>query len=395
MGAARAASRALAYFRIAIIARILAPAQFGVFGIASIVLAFIEILTETGVNVFLIQQKEDFEKYINTAWVISILRGIIVALVILASAPLIALFYNSQESLSLVMLISIVPFIRGFINPAEVKFQKQLAFHKEFYFRTAIMVVEIVISIILVVHTKSPVGLVWGLAGAALFEVLFSLLFIKPAPKIEIRLDFIKKIFHSGKWVTAYSVFDFLFYNGDTVIVGKILGLGALGIYDMAYTIAITPITEITDVVGRVTFPVFAKISGEKDRLKRAFLKTLLFVLLPGIPATLIFILFPRELIMIVLGPKWLPAVPVLQVLGIFGVIKSISSATAPLFLSLHKQNYIAIISLAGFVILFITIVPFINMFGITGAGIAAILSSILVLPLTFYLLHKALLQRP
>src|SRR3990167_805663 len=116
--ALRGLSRLLTYVRIAILARILTPAQFGIFGIATLVLTFLEIMTETWINVFLVQQSEDVDSYVSTAWVISIVRGLLITISIVVSSRLISEFFHSPDSLPVLLLISIVPFIRGFINPS-------------------------------------------------------------------------------------------------------------------------------------------------------------------------------------------------------------------------------------------------------------------------------------
>ena len=82
-GILRASTRIITFIRIIVLARILTPSQFGVFGIASLVLSFLEILTETGINVFLIQEKKAIKYYINDAWLVSILRGILISVFII------------------------------------------------------------------------------------------------------------------------------------------------------------------------------------------------------------------------------------------------------------------------------------------------------------------------
>jgi len=86
MTAFRVLYRIIGIIRIAIIAHLLSPYGIGVFGVVTIVLAFLEILTETGINVFLIQQKEDLDGYFDTAWVVSIIRGILIAILIFVTA---------------------------------------------------------------------------------------------------------------------------------------------------------------------------------------------------------------------------------------------------------------------------------------------------------------------
>ncbi len=78
MGLLRIFTRSLALIKIAVLARILLPAQFGIYGIATLVLGLLEMLTETGINIFLIQQKEKVDEYVDSAWVVSIIRGFII-----------------------------------------------------------------------------------------------------------------------------------------------------------------------------------------------------------------------------------------------------------------------------------------------------------------------------
>ena len=133
IGSFRISSRMISFLRTILIARILSPAQFGVFGITAFVLSFAEIITETGINILLIQEKGNVKSYFNTAFVISVIRGFIISVLILISAPFIANFFNNEDLIPLLQLVSFVPFIRGFINPAVILFLKNLDYKREFY----------------------------------------------------------------------------------------------------------------------------------------------------------------------------------------------------------------------------------------------------------------------
>ena len=100
MGALRGLTRSLVYIKIAILARILSPNEFGIFGIASLALAFLEVFTETGINVFIIQGEGKLKDYINTAWIVSIARGFLLSVVLLLISNPISTFFASPESKS-------------------------------------------------------------------------------------------------------------------------------------------------------------------------------------------------------------------------------------------------------------------------------------------------------
>ncbi|MCL4418171.1 MAG: lipopolysaccharide biosynthesis protein [Patescibacteria group bacterium] len=389
LGAFRLFTRVLSFLRTIIVARILSPTQFGVYGIAALVLSLVEILTETGINVFLVQNKDNVDKYINTAWIVSILRGVLISLVIFLSSFFVSAFFRTPDALPLLMLVAVVPLIRGFINPSVARFQKDLQFHKEFYYRSGIFLVETIVSIVLVIIMKNPIALIYSLIAGAIFEVIISFWFVKPVPIIEFNKKIFKEIVSHCKWITGTGIFGYLFQNGDNVVVGRVLGTSSLGIYDMAYSISTLPLNEISDIVARVTFPVYVKISDDKKRLRRAYIKTILLTALFTLPILLLFLLFPEQLILIFLGANWIQATGILRVLAVFAMISILGSPSGAVFYSVKKQKYLTVISAISFVVMITSIFPLINRFGLIGAGIAATLGSLATLPFMIYYLIK------
>ncbi|MCL4385389.1 MAG: lipopolysaccharide biosynthesis protein [Cyanobacteria bacterium] len=381
--------RVISFLRIAILARLLSPSQFGLFGIATLVLSFLEILTETGVNIVLVQVKEKVEDFIDSAWVVSIFRGILLFLIVLLSAPFVADFFNTPKALEIIMLISLVPLIRGFINPSEVKLQKELKFKYEFVFRSSIFLVDSLVAIFFIIFTHSVYGLVLGLLAGAMFELIVSFVFIKPTPKFKFKKHYISDILQRGKWVTSYGVLGYFADQGDNIAVGKLLGASSLGIYQMIYKISILPLSEIADGVNKVVFPIYVKIADDKERLKKAFLKTTIIVSALAASLGTIIFLFPKEIILIVLGDKWLLGAETLRVLSLYGILHAIGGSISSLFLALKKQKYVTIMSFFRFTILAITIVPLVIKFGIIGAGYAVLLSVFGEIPVVVYLTYK------
>lgn len=385
----RGVSRGIAFTRTIILARLLTPSQFGLVGIATIILGLVEMLTETGINIFLVQEKK-IDKFLDTAWIISIIRGFIIAILIAATAPLVAKFFKSTESYQLLLLISLVPIIRGFINPAIVSFQKELAFDREFRFRLSIFLVDSLTAIILTFITRSATSLIFGFIIGALVEVALSFIVVLPKPVFRFNLSHAGEIFHKGKWVTAFSLTNYAFQNGDSAVIGRLLGSFSLGLYQVGYKLANIP-TEVVDSISRVTFPVYTKIAGDKTRLKRAFFRTIAGVAILTIPFGIILLLFTRELVLLSLGEKWLEVVPTLKILAIFGVVRAIYACASPLFLSVKKQKYVTAVTLVSFGGLIISIIPLISRFGITGGALSALTGVTLALPLTIYFCWRIL----
>lgn len=371
--------RGFTVIRTVILARILLPAQFGAYGVATITLAILEVLTETGINVFLIQENK-LESYLNTAWVVSVLRGLVIGILIFLFSPFISNFFHSPDSQILLWLISLVAVIRGFINPSIVKFQKDLRFNREFAFRGSLLTIEAVVAITLAIVLKSSVSLAISLLVSALFEVFVSLFLIKPRPKFIFHQPEFKLVLNRGKWLTAAGIFNYLYHHADNIVVGRMLGVTSLGLYDTAYKISSLPITELSDVFARVTFPVFARIKEDRPRLLQAFTKSTLALSALVIPFGLFLFFFPK-IIILLLGPNWASAVPALRLLAVYGAIRSISGFSSTVFLAVNKANFVTYATLASVLGLLISIFPLVSRFGLPGAASSAIIGSLAALP--------------
>jgi O-antigen/teichoic acid export membrane protein len=212
---------------------------------------------------------------------------------------------------------------------------------------------------------------------------------IKPLPKLNIRKDYFNEIFHKGKWITAYGVFSYIAENGDNFTVGKVMSASALGIYEMAYNISTLPISEISDVVSKVVFPVYTKMAEDKQRLKSAFAKSTLVISILTLSMGLVLFMFPGQLIGFVLGNKWLSGVPVLRILAIYGVLRAISGPASALFLAVEKQKYVTNMTFTRFAGLAITIYPLVKTFGLIGAGYSALISVIVEIPVIVFYVWK------
>lgn len=381
LGASKAVIRLLAFVKTIILARILTPAAFGVFGIASIVLEFLEVITETGINVFLVQEKEDIDGYIDTSFIVSIIRGILISVFIVITSGFISGFFNSPEAQGLILLIAVVPFVRGFINPSVVKFQKELAFNKEFWFRSGLFFIDTIVAVTLSIITRSPYALVVGMIVNAVFEVIFSFIIVKPTPKFKVNIEYAKEVVNRGKWVTLAGLFNYLFLHGDDIVVGKVLGQSSLGLYQVGYRISILPITEVAEVFGKVAFPHYVKIISDVERFKKVFFKMVGGISLLVVPFGLLLFFFTEPIVRIGLGSAWIGVVPALKVLAVYGCLKAILFPCYAVFFAAKKQSYVTLVTFVGIIGLFGSIFPLVNMLGIVGAAYAALVGTILTIP--------------
>jgi O-antigen/teichoic acid export membrane protein len=374
----RTLNRTLGLIRTLILARLLAPEDFGLLGIALLSIATLETFSQAGFQTALIQKKENVEAYLDTAWTFSALRGIILFLVLFSSAPLIGKFFDSSEAVWVIRVLALSFLLSGFKNIGIVFFQKELEFGKSFFYELSSTVVNLTFSVTLAFILKSVWALVWGSLAGSFATLIMSYALHPYRARIHFQKDKFADLFGFGRWVLGSSILVFLNSQGDDIFVGKVLGVAALGFYQMAYLLSNLPATEITHIISRVTFPAYSKLQDDLAKLGRAYLRVLKLTSFISIPLGGAIFIFAPEFTSIFLGEKWMPMVPAIQVLVFWGVLRSLGATTGPALYSFGKPDLATKLQFIQFILLIILIYPLSRQMGIIGTSLAVVFAAIL-----------------
>ena len=373
--ALRIVNRGFSFTRLIILASILAPHDFGLLGIALLTMATLETFSETGFQAALIQKKEDVKSYLDAAWTVLILRGLIIFTILYMIAPYAATFFNAPDAEPIIQVMGLSFLLQAFTNIGVIYFQKELEFNKEFIYQFAGTLADFIVAVSAVLILRNVWALVFGLIAGNAARVIVSY-FIHPyRPRLSYDLGKAKELFVFGKWILGSSILVFLITQGDSIFVGKLLGVTALGFYQLAYRISNIPATEITHVISRVTFPAYSKLQDNIPKLREAYLKVLQITAFLSFPiAGLIFVLAP-DFTVIFLGEKWMPMVPAMQVLALAGLVRSMAATTGPIFHAVGKPKIDTKLQIVRLSVLAALIYPFTIKWGIFGVSIAVVLS--------------------
>jgi lipopolysaccharide exporter len=371
----------LAAIKIAVLARILSPVDFGLFSLVMVAIGIVESFTETGINTTIIQSKKSLNYFLDTAWVISICRGLLISILMIVMGFGMQWFYQSPQLSVLVGLASVIPFIKGFINPAIVTLQKELRFFRDSLYRLSLLVVEVTSSIVLGVLLQSVYALILGLLISAIFEVVLTFLMFKDRPRFVYMSSRAQEIFHNMKGLNVIAIFSYVVENIDSVIVGKVVGTAGLGIYQNSYGLTHRLNLQLAKSVQHATFPVFMRFSDDLARLRRAFLKTL-YVSLAGFAlVSLPFFLFPQLTVQILLGDKWLQAIPLFRPLILAGLLQSIVAISSALLIARKQYRWLSVNLIVNTTLMVILITVFGTRFGLIGAAWGLVASRLFSLP--------------
>ena len=177
LGALRIGIKVFSLIKLVIVARILTPHDFGLFGMVVIPYGLLEVATEPGMNQAMIQSKKDPKKYFSSAQFIFFTRGVLLFLALYLTAPLISNFYH-HDLTKAIRLIALAPLARGFINPAVIIFKKTLNFKKEFIFQLLSSIIESLTTIYFALKFKSMIALPLGTVSGALAATVLSYLLV-------------------------------------------------------------------------------------------------------------------------------------------------------------------------------------------------------------------------
>lgn len=393
--AIRAATQLLGFVKSIIVFNFLFKANLELVIVANLLMAILTTSTESGFHAALIQKKESIEDYLDTAWVIGILRGILLFSLIYLIAPFFASFRVAPEDVSLA--ISVIRamgacfLIRAFQNIGIVYFKKELQFHKTFWLTMAGTLTDIVLSIVLVLMLKSVWGYVIARLAAAVVNLAMTYILCSYWPKFHFIPKKARELWRFGKWLFGGNIIGYLLNEGDDWFVWFYLGADPLKLYRYAYRFSNMPATHITDTISRVSFPAYSKIQHDLPRLREAYLKVLQMTALISVPtAFLIFTLGP-DFVRLFLVPEACAMIPVIQVLAIKGLFKSAGSPRSPLFKAMGKPQATWYLLWLRIIILSLIIYPLTAKFGILGTAVSTVLVSCVANPLGFLLACRLL----
>lgn len=298
-----------------IIARILSPSDYGIIGMILIFTEVSAVFINGGFSAALIRKQNRTESDLSTVFYYNIVVSLFFYLVLFVSAPYIANFYDSPiltmvvRVVSLNMVIGALGAIQSTILNIAIDFKTQ----------TKITVLTLIVTGTIGISMAYSGFGVWALVfqGLASTAISTSLLwiFIGWKPKLEFSLQSFKELFGFGSKLMLSGLLDTVYKNIYQVVIGKKFTSAELGFFTRAKGLAQLPSSNITNIIQRVTFPILSEMQDNMTQLAtnyRKLLKMSAFIIFP-----LMMLLFglAEPLIKILLTDKWLPAVPMLQVL--------------------------------------------------------------------------------
>lgn len=299
-----------------ILARLLGPKDFGLVGMVTAFTGVLTLFRDFGLSSAAIQRATVTEEQVSTLFWINMLVGVVLGVFSVAMAPAVAVFYHEPR---LVWVMIVLAF--GFIfNAAGVQHSAILLREMRF---TALAVINTIALLVASVFAIAGAKMGYGYWALVMMTVTFPLgstvgFWIATAwvPGMPHRQSGIRSMMRFGGTITLNGLVAYVAYNAEKVLIGRFWGADAIGLYGRAYQIVSIPTDNLNTAVGEVAFSALSRLQNDAQRFRSYFLKGYALVLTLTIPITVICTVFAKDVILVVLGPKWMEAVPIFRLLG-------------------------------------------------------------------------------
>ena len=343
-GMATAVAAVTAFVQTAVLGRLLGPEPFGLMAMVLVYMGFANLITMMGISEALIQRKDPTRGELASLYWLNVALGGAIFLLTLALTPWLAGFFKAPELEALIPVTALILLVAPFGTQFDALARKELRFG----FLAGVQVAEAVITFLVSVTAAAVFGLgvwslVWGkLAGVGMrtvWNVGYGLRHFG-FPGFHFTVRELKGYLRFGLFRVGANAVNYGNSNVDQLLIGSLLGPQVLGYYRMAVNLVLQPIRQLNPMLTRVAFPVFVKIQDDTDRLRNGFLKMIRLLVLIDAPIFIGLAAVAPVAVPLVLGEQWLPAVPLIQILVFYGMLRALPNACGSVIMAKGRADW-------------------------------------------------------
>jgi O-antigen/teichoic acid export membrane protein len=377
------AVRGLVAVKFLAIGRIVGPTAIGSVSVALLAVAIAESLSDTGLAQAVIQGRETpTRNELGAVWKTLLARGALVALLLLALAPLMESEFHLRGELLLLQLAALLPLIRGIASPTYFVVQRERRFQHIAAVEIAAAAIDCSASLLLALAGAGAYSVLIGLALGESLKSALTWATMTPRPPLRARWSGIGHYVAFSRWIWASSVVNLVLNQFDKIVVGKMLGPTQLGAYQMSSRLAQMLLADAAIAMSQYLFPTFsAHHRSDAEKAARLF-KLYLAAAVAGLVVVVVLLRsFAAPLFSLVLGAQWMSAVPLFRIFVINMALGALIAVLVAYLRAVGDARAPTQASVMQVIVLFAVVPPATHYWGVTGiawgmtAGLAAAVS--------------------
>lgn len=331
----------LQLIQLAVLARVLEPREFGLVAMIMVVVGFAQAFADMGISNAIIHRQERRPRALSTLFWMNIATGAALTMILLASSPLIVSFYGESQLHQLLPLASLAFLITPVGQQFQILLQQELQFKRLAAVDVVAVAAGLMIAIMTAVADQGAASIIWGQLTLATTKaaMLAAMGWRRWTPLFLFDPNVVREYASFGAYQLGDRTLNYFAANVDYILIGRFLGPTTLGIYTIAYQLAMLVVQKINPVVMRVAFPILARLQSNQRQFEAGYLESsklvayAVFPLIIGLAAT------APIAVPLALGAEWEVAVPLLQVLALVAVFRAVGNVAGLTYLARGRAD--------------------------------------------------------
>lgn len=287
------------------LARILSPSDFGLLGMVTVIFLFIGQISHLGLGDAIIQKKEIDHDEVSSLFWFNTSIALLLSLLVIASAPFIATFYNIEALKKITIVLAPAILISGITIQNSALLIRNKSFKSTALINILSGVIASIVAVLLALRGYSYWSLAWRIITLALCRSTLLFLVTRWIPSLPKRKTIIRPYINFGANLAGFNLLNFFSRNLDNIIIGKFFGANALGFYSRAYSLILVPSIQFNAPLVKAILPALSRVSNDPIRFKYIYTRFLSLVSSFTIPVIFFIGIVAHELIFILLGEGW------------------------------------------------------------------------------------------
>ena len=323
----------------ALLARLLLPEDYGLLGMATVVIGFVEYFKDLGLSAATVQRREIDHQQVSTLFWINLAVGCLVALVVASLAPAIALFYNEPRLQAITLTLAVNFVFGGLTVQHQALLRRQMQFASLAKIEIIAMGMGVITAIIAAYYGSGYWALVLMLTATAISNAIGVWIACSWRPGLPKRDSGVDSMLAYGGNLTGFGLVNYFSRNLDNILIGRRWGSQQLGLYAQAYKILLLPIEQINNPINSVALPTLCSLQTEPEKYSRYYYKAILLITTLGMPIVAFMFATSDRLILLMLGQQWLGAVPLFKFLMPAAFVGTFNVAAGWVYQSLGRTD--------------------------------------------------------
>lgn len=351
MAASQALTQATRLLSNVVLARLLAPHDFGVVAIALVVTVFLDQLKDAGTGNALIQAPRITHALVNAVFWLNGAIGVVLSVVVFTTAHPLAQLLGNPEAAPVLRAFAAVTFMTSLAQVHHALLRRDLRFREVAIISAATAVTLAVGSIGLAFFGLGVWALVVGNLASTAVSVYLSWHYDRWRPTARTHWGELRPIARYSTHLFLTNFLSFFYVQSDKVLVGRFLGAAPLGVYTLAQRILMYPLTAVSDVVNEIAFPVLAKNQQDDEAVRTGFVRATCVTTLITFPLMFGTAAVAEPAVHVIFGERWLDLIPLIQILAPIGALQTIMFTSNGLLLAKGRSDLLFRLSLVNSVV--------------------------------------------